>query len=193
MPQRRKHSQQQGPLGPLLGEEERAEFRAAVGDVHPLAAPAPPSRPPPPRPVAQSTLADDLAVLADLARGHEEESDWWTGDEWIYLRPGLPERRLRDLRRGKIRIQADLDLHGLRADEARAAVGGFLLEARRQRWTCVRIVHGKGYGSPGQVPVLKRLVGHWLQRHREVLAFAPARPTEGGSGALRVLLGEPRD
>ncbi|MEY2341036.1 Smr/MutS family protein [Acidithiobacillus sp. IBUN Pt1247-S3] len=130
--------------------------------------------------------------MADLARGSKEESDWWTGDEWVYLRPGLPERLLRDLRRGKMRIQADLDLHGLRVDEARLAVAEFLAEARRHRWTCVRVVHGKGHGSPGQVPVLKHLVGHWLQRHREVLAFIQACPTEGGSGALRVLLGDLR-
>ena len=160
--------------------------------MRPLAAPAPPPRTPAPAPEARQAEADELAVLADLAHGGEEESDWWTGDEWVYLRPGLPERLLRVLRRGKMRVQADLDLHGLRVEEARAAVAEFLAEARRHRWTCVRIVHGKGHGSPGQVPVLKRLVGHWLQRHREVLAFLQAGPAEGGSGALRVLLGELR-
>lgn len=174
----------------FLADDEREEFRSALRDVRLFPAPEPPPRAPAPEPEAHQATADELAVLADLARGNEEENDWWTGDEWVYLRPGLPERLLRDLRRGKIRVQAARDLHGLRVDEARAAVAEFLAESRRQRWTCVRIVHGKGYGSPGQVPVLKRLVGHWLQRHREVLAFLPAGPAEGGSGALRVLLGE---
>lgn len=176
----------------FLADVEREEFRAALNDVRPLPAPEPPPRAPAPAPEARQAAADELAVLADLAHGSEEESDWWTGDEWVYLRPGLPERLLRGLRRGKIRVQADLDLHGLRVDEARGAVAEFLAEARRQRWTCVRIVHGKGHGSPGQIPVLKRLIGHWLQRHREVLAFLQAAPAEGGSGALRVLLGELR-
>ena len=176
----------------FIADVERAEFRASLADVRVLTAPVPPPRAPAPKPEARLAAADELAVLADLARGSDEESDWWTGDDWVYLRPGLPERLLRDLRRGKVRIQADLDLHGLRVEEAHSAVAEFLAEARRHRWTCVRVVHGKGYGSPGQVPVLKRLVGHWLQRHREVLAFIQARPTEGGSGALRVLLGEAR-
>ncbi|MDD3760697.1 MAG: Smr/MutS family protein [Acidithiobacillus sp.] len=178
--------------GFFLADDEREEFRSALRDVRLFSAPEPPPRAPAPEPEAHQATADELAVLADLARGNKEENDWWTGDEWVYLRPGLPERLLRDLRRGKIRVQADLDLHGLRVDEARATVAEFLAESRRQRWTCVRIVHGKGYGSPGQVPVLKRLVGHWLQRHREVLAFLQAGPAEGGSGALRVLLGELR-
>jgi DNA-nicking Smr family endonuclease len=177
---------------PPLDDAEREEFRSALKDVRPLPAPEPPPRPPAPPAQARYAEADELAVLAALAQGTPEEGEFWTGDDWVYLRPGLPERLLRDLRRGRMRIQADLDLHGLRVDEARAAVADFLLESRRHRRTCVRIVHGKGLGSPGQVPVLKRLVGHWLQRYQEVLAFAPARPTEGGSGALRVLLGRLR-
>ncbi len=128
-------------------------------------------------------------MLAALREPVGEEEAWLTGDEWLHIRPGLPERLLRDLRRGQFRIQGDLDLHGHTADEARLALARFLQEARRQHWTCVRIIHGKGLGSPGQIPVLKRLVGHWLQHYREVLAFSQARPAEGGSGAMRVLLG----
>ena len=64
----------------------------------------------------------------------------------------------------------------------------FLASARRSRQTCVRIVHGKGHGSPGKKPVLKQKVYHWLCLRDEVLALSPARPCDGGSGAAYVLL-----
>ena len=114
---------------------------------------------------------------------------WLNGDEWVFLRPGLPQTLLRDLRRGRIRTQSDLDLHGLVVEEARLAVAQFLQDARRQRLTCVRIIHGKGLGSPGQVPVLKLLVGLLLIRLQDLLAFTQTHPAEGGGGAVRVLLG----
>ncbi|MCE5387782.1 MAG: Smr/MutS family protein [Acidithiobacillus sp.] len=156
-----------------------------------MVAPDPQPRPAPPSPEPRKSQDDDHAVLAALAKGGLEES-WLSGEEWVYLRSGLPEHLLRDLRRGRYRIQADLDLHGLRVEDARLAVASFLQDARRYHWTCVRIIHGKGMGSPGQIPILKRLVGHWLQRHQEVLAFTQARPMEGGGGALRILLGNHR-
>jgi DNA-nicking Smr family endonuclease len=65
-----------------------------------------------------------------------------------------------------------------------------LREARRAGLRCVRVVHGKGLGSPGRVPVLKGKVHGWLAQKQEVLAFVQARPLEGGAGALLVLLGQ---
>jgi len=53
---------------------------------------------------------------------------------------------------------------------------------------CVRVVHGKGLGSPGKVPVLKGKVHSWLIQKNEVLAFVQARADEGGAGAVVVLL-----
>jgi len=169
--------------------EERALFRESLGPVRPFPAPEPPPRPAPPPPEARQREADELAVLAALDKASLEDMAWLNGDAWVYLRPGLPQRLLRDLRCGRIRTQDDLDLHGLVVDEARLAVAQFLHDARRQGLTCVRIIHGKGLGSPGQMPVLKRLVGLWLMRRQEVLAFTQAPPAEGGGGALRVLLG----
>ncbi|MGC9239160.1 MAG: Smr/MutS family protein [Acidithiobacillus sp.] len=169
--------------------DECALFRESLGKVRPFSAPEPPPRPAPPPPEARQREADELAVIAALDKPSPEDMAWLNGDEWVFLRPGLPQGLLRDLRRGRIRTQSDLDLHGLIAEEARLAVAQFLQDARRQRLTCVRIIHGKGLGSPGQMPVLKRLVGLWLMRRQEVLAFTQAHPAEGGSGALRVLLG----
>ena len=85
-------------------------------------------------------------------------------------------------------IRAQVDLHGLRADEAREALIAFLARAIRDEIRCVRIIHGKGLGSIGREPVLKRKVPRWLAQREEVLAFCEARPNDGGAGAMIVLL-----
>ena len=83
-----------------------------------------------------------------------------------------------------------MDLHGLRREEARKALVDFIKVAARMGWRCVRVVHGKGLGSPGKTPVLKGKVQSWLVQKKEVLAFVQARPAHGGAGALVVLLAQ---
>jgi DNA-nicking Smr family endonuclease len=85
-------------------------------------------------------------------------------------------------------LQGQIDLHGMRSDEAREALGQFIREAGKRGWRCVRVVHGKGLGSPGKTPVLKAKVQRWLVQKNEVLAFVQAKVAEGGAGALVVLL-----
>src|SRR5574344_2572242 len=111
-----------------------------------------------------------------------------TDSELSFRRPGIGVDVLRKLRSGQWSIQRQLDLHGLRTDEAREALGEFIRLAHRTGLRCVRIVHGKGLGSPGRVPVLKGRVQRWLVQKKEVLAFVQARPLDGGAGALVVLL-----
>ena len=71
---------------------------------------------------------------------------------------------------------------------ASAALDRFLEESRRRGWRCVRIVHGKGFGSRSGVPIMKAHVDRWLRARPEVLAFCSATPPDGGTGALYVLL-----
>ncbi len=111
-----------------------------------------------------------------------------TDDQLSYRRPGLGPDVMRKLREGHWSIQRHIDLHGLRVDEAREALGKSIREAHHQGLRCVRVVHGKGLGSPGRAPVLKGRVLRWLVQKKEVLAFVQARPAEGGAGALVVLL-----
>jgi DNA-nicking Smr family endonuclease len=85
-------------------------------------------------------------------------------------------------------VQAQLDLHNLRTEEARDALGQFIREKYKQGMRCVRVVHGKGLGSPGKVSVLKPKVQSWLIQKNQVLAFVQATPAQGGAGALVVLL-----
>jgi len=94
----------------------------------------------------------------------------------------------RKLRQGHWSIQREIDLHGLRREDAREALSAFIRESHRQGVRCVRVVHGKGLGSPGRTPVLKAKVQGWLVQKKEVLAFVQARGDEGGAGALVVLL-----
>ncbi len=110
------------------------------------------------------------------------------GDELIFLRPGIQHSVLRKLRRGQYSDGAKLDLHGMNIPQAHQALAGFLRHCRVRRINCVRIIHGKGFGSKQQKPVLKNRVNAWLRQRDEILAFCSARPEDGGTGALYVLL-----
>lgn len=166
------------------------EFRAAVGAVTPLAIKqrVEHDRPPHP-PVPHKRLEDDQQVLiASVSDEFEIDTLLHTDAELSFRRPGIGPDVLRKLRRGEWVIQDHLDLHGLRVDEARELLGQFLREALRRGLRCVRVVHGKGLGSKDRQPVLKGKARVWLAQREEVIAFCQARPAEGGSGALVVLL-----
>ncbi|MFM2252143.1 MAG: hypothetical protein RJB68_480 [Pseudomonadota bacterium] len=137
----------------------------------------------------RQTQKDESAVLAESISDDFDVSTLLDADEQMsFRRPGIGSDVTTKLRRGNWSIQAQLDLHGLRSDEARERLGQFLREAHKQGVRCVRIVHGKGLGSPGKAPVLKRKVQGWLVQKNEVLAFVQAKPADGGAGALVVLL-----
>ncbi len=110
------------------------------------------------------------------------------GEGTAYRRPGLPERTFRQLRRGRFRIDAEVDLHGRTAAQARVLLREFIVAASNRGLGCIRVVHGKGLRSGPDGPVLKTLVQRWLVRWDEVLAFVSARARDGGSGAVYVLL-----
>ena len=142
-----------------------------------------------PAPVAAQLLRDEQAVM------HEALSDEFDVETLLHIDETLSFRRTgigpdvtRKLRQGDWSIQRHLDLHGLRRDAAREALAAFIREARKAGLRCVRVVHGKGLGSPGKAPVLKGRVQSWLVQKKEVLAFVQARPAQGGAGALVVLL-----
>ncbi|MCA3239518.1 MAG: Smr/MutS family protein [Curvibacter sp.] len=165
-------------------------FRQAAGRVQPLAVPAEsPLRAKKPRPVPLQRQRDEKAALQETISDEFDASTLLETDEHLsYRRPGIGLDVIRKLRRGDWAIQAQLDLHGLRTDDAREALGQFIRESQKQGLRCVRVVHGKGLGSPGKMPVLKGRVQSWLAQKKEVLAFVQARPAEGGAGAVVVLL-----
>jgi DNA-nicking Smr family endonuclease len=171
-----------------MDEDERKLFRAAVRGVKPLARQAPLPHRERRRPSAASRRADEARVLAESLALDAADLDVETGDELGWRRPGVPEAVLRRLRRGHYARRDELDLHGMTQAEARIALGHFLAESQSHGFHCVRIIHGKGLGSGHRGPVLKAAVNRWLRNHDAVRAFTSARRSEGGTGALYVLL-----
>jgi len=142
-----------------------------------------------PSPLPRQRERDEAAVMHDaISDEFDVESLLETDESLSFRRPEIGPEVVRKLRRGVWAIQAQLDLHGLRRDAARERLGEFLRAAGIERLRCVRVIHGKGNGSPGREPVLKAKVKSWLAQHAQVLAFTQARAAEGGAGALVVLL-----
>ena len=130
----------------------------------------------------QAVLRESLSDLFEVDALMEEDP------ALSYASKGLGLDVVRKMRKGHWPVQDELDLHGLRRDEARDGLGAFLRHASARHYRCVRVIHGKGLGSKGQAPVLKSMVHSWLVQKDEVIAFCAARPSDGGDGALIVLL-----
>ena len=166
------------------------DFRRAVAGVEPLApARRVALRAPAPAPVPLQRLRDEQAALAEsLGAAFSIDDALDSGDEAAYLREGVPRRVLRRLRRGYWVVEASLDLHGQRRAEAARSVVAFLAACVAQGRRCVRIVHGRGLGSPNREPVLKAMLKKMLPGRAEVLACCQAPAAHGGAGAMLVLL-----
>jgi DNA-nicking Smr family endonuclease len=172
-------------------QRDATSFRSAVGEVRPIKSHGR-IEPPPPSvaPIARQRDRDEAAALAEsLSDDIDIERLLETDEALSYRRPGIDPAAVRRLRRGEWAVSGQIDLHGLRVDEAREALGAFLASMVRSERRCVRIIHGKGLGSVNKEPVLKGKVLKWLVQRTEVQAFCQARPNDGGSGALIVLLG----
>ena len=169
---------------------ERDLFAVSIGSVVPLrrAETPSPARPRPPA-IARQRERDAAAVLGEsISDEFDVESLLETDEALSFRRRDVGPEVVRKLRRGVWALQGELDLHGLRREEARERLAEFLRDATRAGLRCVRVIHGKGNGSPGREPVLKAKVRGWLVQRAEVLAFTQARASDGGHGALIVLL-----
>jgi DNA-nicking Smr family endonuclease len=179
------HMQEDDKVDP----DERELFREAMREVRPLRSERRAPDAPRPAPHPSRLEADEAEARAALSSGAFDDPERDPGEEQVHVRPGLQKRVLRRLRRGQYAIEAELDLHGMTRTQAERALSELLRHARERRLGCVRIIHGKGRRSSNEGPVLKPAVAGWLRRREDVLAFCSARPVDGGSGALYVLLG----
>src|SRR5262245_46787944 len=184
--------------GSLSGKRDDPEsprddevFREAMRDVKPIArtprADAAPRKPPP---RARFTAMDRALVLVESMQGVSPEDSGDAADALTFRRAGVQDRVLKKLRRGEYRVESVCDLHGLRVDEAKAALREFLADALARGLRCVRVIHGKGMNSGPRGPVLKVAVNMILRKTGPVLAFISARRVDGGTGAINVLLGD---
>lgn len=168
-----------------LSKEDRRAFEEATRDVARLERE--------PRVPAQRTRPEARARHARAERDRllEQALNGAFGNDpsdIAYRRPSVSERTLRRLRRGDFSVEDEIDLHGLRRNEAKTALKAFLAGSVARGLGCVRVIHGKGTRSGPDGPVLKDSVPNWLVRWNEVLAFASASSRHGGSGAVYVLL-----
>ena len=172
-------------------ESQHKLFARTVGTVHPLLdrglAADIGLTPPEPHP-RQRELDEKAAVRASMSDEVTLESLLLTDDGLSYRRTGIAADVVLRLRRGQWALQAEIDLHGLNRDQARDALAEFLRLSHLRGVRCLRVVHGKGHGSPGRQSVLKDKVQRWLAQRHEVIAFAQATGPQGGAGALMVLL-----
>lgn len=173
----------------LPDDVDRAAFAAAMAGVRRLHAThlAAHERQPPSVPHPRQTEADERAVMAELLAIPENEL-LETGDTLLYRIDGVQEGVMRKLRRGQYHLDAELDLHGCNRERAQQLIVQFLAHCQDRRHRCVRIIHGKGNRSPNSGPVLKAYVASWLRRRQDVVAYCSARPSDGGTGAVYVLL-----
>ena len=154
-----------------LGEEARAQHKKKT------------------RPIPAQTIADNKRVLEESMSDDLDSIEFLESEDGkSFRRPGIGPDVPRDLRRGRWSVRAQIDLHGMTVDDARAAVAEFLKNARKQEIFCVRIIHGKGNGTPGRIGVLREVVRRWLKQRDEVVAFCEPREIDGGAGATIVRL-----
>lgn len=170
-------------------DDELSLFKQAVAGARPIQVNRVPIPVKKPKPIPRQFIMDERQALIDSLSdhyipAHELES----GEELLYLRDGQSPIILSKLRRGHWVIQRHIDLHGLISDEARAYVSEFISDCKKRGIRCVRIVHGKGLGSRNKEPILKNKLRGWLMQKDEVIAYAQAKPQDGGSGAVIVLL-----
>jgi DNA-nicking Smr family endonuclease len=169
-------------------DDDSSEFRRAMADVRRL-----PQRPrvtarPKPHPVARHARAERADVLRESLIVPADPAALDTGEHMSFRRAAVREETLRKLKRGQFSVEAEIDLHGLGRHAAHEALRQFLNDCVVRGLRCVRVIHGKGLRSGPGGPVLKHVVNHWLRKIENVAAFASARPVDGGTGAVYVLL-----
>lgn len=172
-----------------VSEKDARLFRDAIGEIRRLA-PMPESghARTPPAPHPEMFERDEAAVRDELLDSVIDPAVLEIGEELLYLRDGHSPQLLKRLRRGHFSIGDEIDLHQMDVRAARASLDDFLADCHRRDIHCARIVHGKGLRSGNAGPVLKGMTDRVLRRRDDVLAFASARPAQGGTGATVVLL-----
>jgi DNA-nicking Smr family endonuclease len=169
--------------------EDSRTFREAVKGTRPLrVAPRIRAQRPQPKPRAHFRRLGEAEVLENSLQLTPLDLDVEFGEELSFRRSGIQDAVMRRLRRGHYRVESELDLHGLTVPEAKQELRDFLARTIARQCRCVRIIHGKGLGSGPRGPVIKRAVNVILRRTDAVIAFCSARPIDGGTGAIYVLL-----
>lgn len=176
------------PKSDVITKEDKDLFRNSVGPVEKIEHDSAVFDKPKPPPISQQTQADNDHVLEEFVDPSFTNGETKTEDKLLFQRSGIQKRVMHKLQRGQFAIEMVLDLHGMTVKTAREALKQFLADCRTTNRRCIKIIHGKGYGSKDRLPVLKNKLNQWLQQRDEVMAYCSARPSDGGTGAVYVLI-----
>lgn len=168
--------------------DEFAAFHGDISGIKPVLDDKAPVFQRKPKPIPRQSKLDDKHVMEELLHGEIDAADLVGSEHISYTRPGVQNAVMRKLRKGSFAVQAELDLHGYTVEEARQETAAFLVACTADSLRCVRIIHGKSGHVPGQPPRLKNMLARWLPARSQILALCSARPEDGGTGALYVLL-----
>jgi DNA-nicking Smr family endonuclease len=171
-----------------ISAEDSALFREAVGDIKPLILDSVVHDKPKPSPRPSKSIEHDTPVMQALYDSEYDQNLLERGDELFFSKPDIQKKTIRKLRRGQIKIEDELDLHGLTVELARTELTHFLADCHEHSYRCVLIIHGKGISSENKNPVIKNKVNNWLRQRDDVLAFCSAKISDGGTGAIYLLL-----
>lgn len=172
----------------IISEEDSDLFRQSIGKIRALHSDkvllSPQDKPKPfPKPKVKNSEERLLPSITSY-----DIDTVGLEDSLSYIKPGLQKTVLKKLRQGYFGLDGELDLHGLNSNEAKRQLLLFLDNALKRKDRCVHIVHGKGYRSVENQPILKNNINLWLRQHQDVLAFCSASQKDGGTGAVFVLL-----
>jgi len=171
-----------------ISEKDRALFRETVGSIKSLKQDNVVHNNAKPSSTPFRIKEDEPPVMQALLDSEYDQNLLGRGDELLFSRPSIQKQTLRKLRRGQFHIEKELDLHGLTVEMARTALSEFLADCHMHSRRCVQIIHGKGIGSANKQPIIKNKVNNWLRQRDDVLAFCSALQTDGGTGAIYLLL-----
>jgi len=170
--------------------EGNALFRSAVNDAQPLSVRKRHQLKTTNSGQARPQHRDEQQMLQDSISSESDLSVPELIDDMSFQRSSVTRKIMRELQRGQYTLQEEIDLHGCTRLEAESALRAFINDCVQHGLRCIRVIHGKGIRSGSSGPVLKAAVNHWLRQWDMVLAFCPARPSDGGTGAIYVLLRE---
>lgn len=173
-----------------ISEDEKRLFRDAVKDVTRVFVPKRKRHRALKRRVPEKSthpkIQDYPLSMSDI---NEDQENWLRSDDLLHFsRTGVRQKILHRLKRGKLSIEAQLDLHRMTSQEAFYQVNEFINDCVEKQINCICLIHGKGYNSPSSKPIIKNRLNHWLIKNPLVLAFHSAKPLHGGTGAVYVLL-----
>lgn len=140
-----------------------------------------------PKPYPQ-VKKNDIEQRLNHGRVTHEIETIWQEDSMSFVANQSQHILLKKLKQGYFDIDAEMDLHGLTSYDAKRQLLVFLHHCVENGCRCVHIIHGKGYRSFNNMPVLKNNLNLWLRQHKDVQAFCSASAKDGGTGAVLVLL-----